>query len=72
VTFTQGAKPSQILQRAGCRRGDLDGAMADIKCDTMLPFFGLTMKLGPVSNWGFELKNNEYIPVDTEAFETSQ
>ena len=48
-----------------------DGAMADVDCDVMLPFFGLTMKLGPVSNWGFELKNNEYIPVDTEAFETS-
>ncbi len=29
------------------------------------------MKLGPVANWGFELKNNELIPVDTAAFETS-
>jgi thioredoxin reductase (NADPH) len=48
-----------------------DGTMTDIECDVMLPFFGLTMKLGPVSNWGFDLKNNEYIPVDTEAFETS-
>ena len=48
-----------------------DGTMSDIACDTMLPFFGLTMKLGPVANWGFELKNNEFIPVDTEAFETS-
>src|SRR4029077_6534575 len=37
----------------------------------MLPFFGLTMKLGPVANWGFELKNNELIPVNTESFETS-
>jgi len=48
-----------------------NGTMADVECDVMLPFFGLTMKLGPVSNWGFQLKNNEYIPVDTEAFETS-
>jgi thioredoxin reductase (NADPH) len=48
-----------------------DGTMVDVDCDVMLPFFGLTMKLGPVSNWGFELKNNEYIPVDTESFETS-
>ena len=38
----------------------------------MLPFFGLTMKLGPVANWGFELKDDELIPVDTEAFETSE
>jgi thioredoxin reductase (NADPH) len=29
------------------------------------------MKLGPVANWGFELKNNELIPVDTASFETS-
>jgi thioredoxin reductase (NADPH) len=48
-----------------------DGSMSDIACDAMLPFFGLTMKLGPVANWGFELKNNELIPVDTESFETS-
>ncbi len=48
-----------------------DGSMSDIVCDAMLPFFGLTMKLGPVANWGFELKNNELIPVDTESFETS-
>jgi thioredoxin reductase (NADPH) len=48
-----------------------DGSMADIACDAMLPFFGLTMKLGPVANWGFELRNNELIPVDTESFETS-
>jgi thioredoxin reductase (NADPH) len=41
-----------------------------IECDAMLPFFGLTMKLGPVSNWGLNLAN-DLIPVDTEAFETS-
>jgi thioredoxin reductase (NADPH) len=29
------------------------------------------MKLGPVANWGFELKNNELIPVETASFETS-
>lgn len=39
--------------------------------DTMLPFFGLTMKLGPIANWGFELKDN-LIPVDTAKFETSE
>lgn len=38
--------------------------------DTMLPFFGLTMKLGPIAHWGFELKDN-LIPVDTAKFETS-
>ena len=48
-----------------------DGSAFDIHCDAILPFFGLTMKLGPVADWGFELKNNEYIPVNTENFETS-
>jgi thioredoxin reductase (NADPH) len=48
-----------------------DGAVSELACDALLPFFGLTMKLGPVANWGFELKNNELIPVETAAFETS-
>ena len=39
-------------------------------CDTLLPFFGLTMKLGPVAGWGLNLHEN-LIPVDTEKFETS-
>jgi thioredoxin reductase (NADPH) len=37
----------------------------------MLPFFGLTMKLGPVANWGLNLHEN-LIAVDTERFETSE
>jgi thioredoxin reductase (NADPH) len=37
----------------------------------MLPFFGLTMKLGPVADWGINLHEN-LIPVDTEKFETSE
>jgi thioredoxin reductase (NADPH) len=48
-----------------------EGSVYEIACDVMLPFFGLTMKLGPVANWGFELKNKELIPVETAAFETS-
>jgi thioredoxin reductase (NADPH) len=48
-----------------------DGAVSTVACDAMLPFFGLTMKLGPVANWGLELKDN-LIPVDTAAFETSE
>jgi thioredoxin reductase (NADPH) len=47
-----------------------DNATFTIPCDTILPFFGLTMKLGPVANWGVKLENN-LVPVDTEAFETN-
>jgi len=36
----------------------------------LLPFFGLTMKLGPVGDWGLELNDN-LIAVDTEKFESS-
>jgi thioredoxin reductase (NADPH) len=41
-----------------------------IECDAVLPFFGLTMKLGPVADWGVKL-DGELIPVDTAAFETN-
>ncbi|MCC6779338.1 MAG: NAD(P)/FAD-dependent oxidoreductase [Hyphomicrobiales bacterium] len=48
-----------------------DGSNFEIACDVLLPFFGLTMKLGPVAQWGLEMKDGEYVLVDTEAFETS-
>jgi thioredoxin reductase (NADPH) len=48
-----------------------DGTVETVACDAILPFFGLTMKLGPVADWGFNLHDGELIPVDTEAFETS-
>jgi len=47
-----------------------DGSDFHIACDAILPFFGLTMKLGPVANWGIQLDGN-LIPVDTEKFETN-
>jgi thioredoxin reductase (NADPH) len=50
---------------------DLEKNEHTVACDRMLPFFGLTMKLGPVANWGINLHEN-LIPVDTEKFETSE
>jgi len=47
-----------------------DNATFKVDCNTLLPFFGLTMKLGPVANWGVTLENN-LIPVETSAFETN-
>jgi thioredoxin reductase (NADPH) len=46
------------------------GEVVDLPCDDMLPFFGLTMKLGPIAEWGLNLHEN-LIPTDTERFETS-
>ena len=40
-----------------------------IPADTLLPFYGLTMKLGPLANFGLNLHEN-LIPVDTEKFAT--
>jgi len=43
----------------------------EVECDVLLPFFGLTMKLGPIAEFGLNLEEN-LIPVDTEKFETSE
>jgi thioredoxin reductase (NADPH) len=48
-----------------------DGAAFELKTEVMMPFFGLTMKLGPVADWGLNLEEN-LIPVDTARFETSE
>jgi len=47
-----------------------DGGTATIACDALLPFFGLTMRLGPVTGWGLPLEG-DLIPVDTAKFETN-
>jgi thioredoxin reductase (NADPH) len=47
-----------------------DGDIVNVACDTLLAFYGLTMKLGPIANFGLNLHEN-LIPVDTEKFETS-
>jgi len=41
-----------------------------LPADRFLAFFGLTMKLGPIANFGLNFAEN-LIPVDTEKFETS-
>jgi thioredoxin reductase (NADPH) len=47
-----------------------DKGAYDIACNELLAFYGLTMKLGPIANWGLNLHEN-LVPVDTEKFETS-
>jgi thioredoxin reductase (NADPH) len=48
-----------------------DGSTFRQPTEVMLPFFGLTMKLGPVADWGLNLAEN-LIPVDTGRFETGE
>src|SRR5690606_27858594 len=47
-----------------------DAGDMEIPATRLLPFFGLTMKLGPVGDWGLELNDN-LIAVDTEKFQSS-
>ena len=55
---------------AACAIKGNDGTVHRVELDAMLPFFGLTMKLGPVANWGIKM-DEELIPVDTGTFETN-
>ena len=57
-------------QLSACSVKGNDGAVTRTDVDAMLPFFGLTMKLGPVADWGLKMED-ELIPVDTATFETS-
>ena len=42
----------------------------ELPTDTLLPFFGLTIKLGPIAEFGLNLHEN-LIPVDTARFESA-
>jgi len=48
-----------------------DKGAYEIACNELLAFYGLTMKLGPIANFGLNLTEN-VIPVDTEKFQTSE
>jgi thioredoxin reductase (NADPH) len=61
----EGGKLSSVTVKAP------DGTNFELPTEVLLPFFGLTMKLGPVADWGLNLEEN-LIPVDTAKFETSE
>jgi thioredoxin reductase (NADPH) len=48
-----------------------DGKIEKIKTDTILSFFGLSMKLGPIAEWGLNM-NKKKIEVNSENFETNK
>lgn len=49
----------------------LDGAEKKIPADVLLPFFGLSMSLGPIAEWGLALERNQ-ITVDPATAQTSK
>ena len=48
-----------------------DGKTEQIKTDIVLSFFGLVMKLGPITEWGLNM-NKKTIEVNAENFETNK
>jgi thioredoxin reductase (NADPH) len=46
------------------------GEQLQVAADIFLPFYGLTMKLGPIAGWGLNFNVNR-ITVDTEKFQTN-
>ena len=40
---------------------DLEGAEKALKADVLLPFYGLSMTLGPIAEWGLELEHNHIL-----------
>ena len=53
------------------KHDDENESEKEIKTDYVLGFFGLIMKLGPITEWGLNI-DKKHIPVNTENFETNQ
>lgn len=72
----QGRLDLKITQIKGLEgdNGLVSGVVVEdgvIPCDRVLAFYGLTMKLGPIADFGLRLTEDR-ITVDTEKFETSE
>ncbi len=49
---------------------DLDGTLRDLPADVLLPFYGLSMDLGPIAAWGLALERH-HVAVAPATCETS-
>jgi thioredoxin reductase (NADPH) len=61
----EGGKLARVIARRD------DNSTFAIEADALMPFFGLTMRLGPVAQWGINL-HEDRIPVDTAKFQSSE
>src|SRR5262245_29533872 len=67
MRFIEGTAQSLMLDGmhvSGVRVKDAGGVMQEIPADTLLAFFGLAPKLGPIAEWGLELEKKA-LKVDT-------
>ncbi|MSP05073.1 MAG: NAD(P)/FAD-dependent oxidoreductase [Acetobacteraceae bacterium] len=55
---------------SGVEVATVQGETRIIPADILLPFFGLSMELGPIASWGFSLDRN-HIRIDPATCETS-
>jgi thioredoxin reductase (NADPH) len=53
------------------RVASLEGGLRRLEADALLPFYGLSMDLGPIARWGLELNRNR-IAVDPGTAETNR
>jgi thioredoxin reductase (NADPH) len=49
---------------------NLDGAVKSLPADVLLPFFGLSMDLGPIAAWGLQSENH-HVTIDPATCQTS-
>jgi thioredoxin reductase (NADPH) len=49
----------------------LDGKERALEADALLPFFGLSMNLGPIAEWGLKLQKGQ-VAVDPSTCQTSE
>ncbi len=55
---------------SGAKVTGSDGITRVFPCDTMLVFFGLSPKLGPIAEWSLDIERKQ-LKVDTEKFSTN-
>lgn len=66
--ITEVAGAQGLLSSVTFKEADRDPC--ELECNSLLAFYGLTMKLGPVADFGVTFENG-LIPVDTSSFETN-
>ncbi len=57
-------------QLTGVVVADMEGHKKELPADSLLPFFGLSMNLGPIADWGLQL-DHHHITVNPATSETS-
>ena len=55
---------------SGVEVGTLDGTVKSLPADVLLPFFGLSMDLGPIAAWGLQSEKH-HVTVDASTAQTS-